>query len=247
MEGTPSHFKGAERPVESVGWEDCQRFCEAWNQRLPNVQARLPTEAEWEYACRGGTTNAFNDNSACTAPEGEDPALNRLGWYDKNSGGETYLVAQKDANAWGLYDMHGNVWEWCQDWFGKYEPGAQTDLRGPNTGDDRVVRGGCWDFHVWGCRSACRGGFRPGDRDGRLGFRLAAGQPPEAVERSERREAEGADAPGPRDEARRGKSGEGSPHSRSTQILMECGDLSQLSSARPVASLHSASWFEPAG
>ena len=201
MGSTPSLFKGPDRPVESVSWEDCRAYCAALNKLLPGLEARLPTEAEWEYACRAGTTSAFNDGSACTAPEGDVPALNRLDWYDRDSGGETHMVGQKVANVWWLYDMHGNVWEWCQDLYGSYASESQIDPTGAESGDFRVVRGGGWFFHARICRSAYRFWSHPGFRGDDLGFRLAAGQLPEKNERSEGRGAEEADALGPRDEA----------------------------------------------
>ena len=196
-----SQFKGGDRPVEMVNWENCQEYCEALNKLLPGLGARLPTEADWEFACRAGTS-AFNDGSPCTAPEGADPALDRLGWYDKNSGGETHPVGQKQANAWGLYDMHGNVWEWCEDWFGSYPPEAQIDPAGPENGVVRVVRGGSWNNPARSCRSARRAGFDPGYRFDNLGFRLAAGQELE-------HEVRGPAAEVTRDAAPKGRTGHG--------------------------------------
>ena len=189
----PSSFKGGNRPVEQVSWEDCVEFDRMLEVRLPGLGARLPTEAEWEYACRAGTASAFNDGSACTvADDRVDPALEELGWYDKNSGEETHSVGKKAANAWGLYDMHGNVWEWCGDWWqGSYLTAEmQTDPQGPTGGGGRVNRGGGWDDWAGFCRSACRFGFVPGNRNGNLGFRLATGQLPEGRERSESRGTE---------------------------------------------------------
>ena len=106
---TPSNFKEPDRPVEEVSWEECQQYCEKLRARFPAVPARLPSEAEWEYACRAGTTTAFNDGSACTQPEGNDPAMARLGWFVENSGGEAHPVRKLAPNQFGLYDMHGNV------------------------------------------------------------------------------------------------------------------------------------------
>ena len=185
--------------MERVSWEDCQEYCAKLEGFLPGLGARLPTEAEWEYACRAGTTSGFNDGSPCTTPGSVDSALDRLGWCDENSGGETHPVRQKQANAWGLHDMHGNVWEWCQDRLGEYPPEAQTDPVGPENGVIRVVRGGGWIDSARDCRSAIRGRFIPSRRWNYLGFRLAAGQLPGRGEQSERRGAEGADAPRPRD------------------------------------------------
>jgi formylglycine-generating enzyme required for sulfatase activity len=145
---------------------------------LGDFEFRLPTEAEWEYACRAGTTSAFNDGSDCTQPEGKDPALGRLGWHGEGSDGKTHAVGEKTPNAWGLYDMHGNVWEWCADyWADRYTPEAQTNPTGAKEGAWRVVRGGsCWNLSRW-CRSAYRGRDVPGIRIGYQGFHLAAGQP----------------------------------------------------------------------
>ncbi len=143
MGENPSHFKDgadpsrtAKRPVERVSWEDCERFCGRLNEREPGLGARLPTEGEWEYACRAGTASAYNDGSACTAPEGRDPALMELGWYRENSGqakgeGRTHDVKGLKPNGWGLYDMHGNVWEWCWDWYGPYAEKSSETLAAP--------------------------------------------------------------------------------------------------------------------
>ena len=181
----PSESQGQRRPVENVRWNDAAEFCGNLTRlaresgAMPaDFEFRLPTEAEWEYACRAGTTSAFNDESNCTKPEGKDPALERLGWYDQNSGNETHPVGEKSPNTWGLYDMHGNVWEWCADyWADRYSAEAQTDPTGPKEGAGRVVRGGSSWIVAGGCRSACRGGREPGDRGWNRGFRLAAGQP----------------------------------------------------------------------
>jgi len=163
MGSNPSRFSscGVDCPVEQVSWNDCQDFIQKLNQREGNGTYRLPTEAEWEYACRAGTT----------APYYTD--LDQAGWYSGNSGIRTHPVAQKTPNAWGLYDMHGNVWEWCQDWYGGYPGGSVTDPKGPSSGPGRVFRGGCWLNSAGGCRSAGRGFDSPGYRDSGLGFRVA--------------------------------------------------------------------------
>ena len=148
---------GAEAPVESVTWHDCQEFCE---KAGPGI--RLPTEAEWEYACRAGTTGTY----------GGSGHLEQLGWYLDNSGGISHPVGKKARNDWGLYDMHGNVWEWCQDWHDVYPAGMATDPAGPDAGVNRVVRGGCWNSAPGACRSASRFKIEPGNRIHHLGFRV---------------------------------------------------------------------------
>ena len=178
MGENPSHFKGASRPVESINWRQCLEFCERLRKQEPSLNFRLPTEAEWEYACRAGTNTAFNDGSDCTLPEGKDIALDRLGWFNDNSGVETHPVREKQGNAWGLYDMHGNVWEWCLDSRRDYSETPQTDPFEPTDASAwRALRGGsCWD-DAWYCRAAYRLEFDPGDRIRHVGFRLASGQP----------------------------------------------------------------------
>jgi formylglycine-generating enzyme required for sulfatase activity len=180
----PSHFKGenlpederARLPVEQVSWDDCQEFCERLQARFPGMEARLPSEAEWEYACRAGTASAFNDGSACTEPQGNDPALAKLGWFDENSDRRTQPVRKLKSNQWGLCDMHGNVWEWCGDSLGAYAADEQQDPTGAESGRERVCRGGSWVNVAWGCRSAYRLGGQPDGRFVYLGFRLASGQ-----------------------------------------------------------------------
>jgi len=160
MGGNPSVFKGAKNPVENVSWDDCQEFMGKLRKKVPGEAFRLPTEAEWEYACRAGTTGEYAGD------------LDAMAWYDSNSGGKTHPVGGKKPNAWGLYDMHGNVWEWCADGYGDYPNGAATDPNGPNTGSIRVLRGGSW-FHVGAlCRSALRRWFTPVIRFDRVGFRF---------------------------------------------------------------------------
>lgn len=147
MGENPSVFQHTEdhlqHPVESVSWSDCQVFIDKLN-RLGAGRFRLPTEAEWEYACRAGTTSRFY--------WGDDPKeylVNEYGWVNSRSFATTHPVGQKKPNAWGLYDMNGNVWEWCQDWYGPYPEGPQTNPTGPSEGKGRVFRGGSWyDFPV---------------------------------------------------------------------------------------------------
>lgn len=156
-----SRFKGPDRPVDSVSWEDCQRFIRKVNAAL-GVAARLPTEAEWEYACRAGSGAAISGNGH----------LDDMAWYDRNSGSQTHDVGKNQANAWGFYDMHGNVLEWCSDWFAKTE-GLSIDPQGPPSGSFRVLRGGCWFFYERDCRSAYRLKREPSIRNCIYGFRLA--------------------------------------------------------------------------
>lgn len=153
----PSSFIGDDLPVEQVSWNECQEFCE-------KTGLTLPTEAQWEYACRAGTTGAFAGN------------LDEMAWYDSNSGGKTHSVGTKKANAWGLYDMHGNVCEWCQDWYGDYPGGSVTDPTEPSTDSSRVIRGGSWINLAWDCRSAFRFSNYPEIRFYNLGFRCVRGQ-----------------------------------------------------------------------
>lgn len=167
MGSNPSKFKncGDDCPVEKVSWNDVRKFIRKLNQREGGNKYRLPTEAEWEYAARAGSTGKF-----CFS--GDNGNLRKYAWYDRNSGGKTHPVAQKQPNAWGLYDMHGNVYEWCQDWYGDYPSASVTNPTGPSGGSYRVVRGGSWDFYARLCRSAYRYSFTPGGRFSNLGFRL---------------------------------------------------------------------------
>ncbi|MBO6004331.1 MAG: formylglycine-generating enzyme family protein, partial [Verrucomicrobia bacterium] len=163
----PSSFKGGDLPVDSVSWNDAKEFCAKLNAqekaagRLPEgYKYTLPTEAQWEYACRAGTTTAFNNGTNIpTIEQAEDefcPNLDEVGWYIFNSEKSTHPAGQKMPNAWGLYDMHGNVFEWCLDRFGDYPIKAVTDPVGPATGSERIARGGGYPFLAWGCRSAFR-------------------------------------------------------------------------------------------
>ena len=166
MGNNPSNFKSDPNlPVEQVSWDDAQGYVTALNARVALSNGwrwTLPTEAQWEYACRGGTTGEYADTLADMA------------WYDWNSGGKTHPVGTKQANGWGLSDMHGNVWEWCADWYGDYPKGAATDPTGPNNGSLRVYRGGSWYIGGTFCRSADRYGNSPGLRRNGSGFRVAA-------------------------------------------------------------------------
>jgi formylglycine-generating enzyme required for sulfatase activity len=191
MGNNPSYFQppnietaDLSRPVEQVSWFDATAYCAALTEReraaerIPaNCVYRLPTEAEWEYACRGWASTRFS--------YGDDPGYTNLtnyAWYVDNSEGTTHSVGQKLPNPWGLYDMHGNVWEWCQDWWTDNLPGGiALDLRGPASGSLRVVRGGGWGGgfgDAWFCRSAARDRIVPDLRYGLIGFRavLTPGQ-----------------------------------------------------------------------
>jgi len=195
MGNNPSHFKGdGSLPAENVSWFDAIEYCNklsqregltpaytiggsgdnrtvAWNRNAKGY--RLPTEAEWEYACRAGTTTPFNTGNNITTDQanydGNYP-------YNDNASGEyretTVSVGSFPANRWGLHDMHGNVWEWCWDWYGDYETGVQVDPTGAASGDYRVRRGGSWDNIVQYLRSAFRNYDNPGDGYDRFGFRV---------------------------------------------------------------------------
>ena len=177
MNKNPCRFKGKDRPVEEVSWHDCVSYCDKLNKLIPKLKATLPTEAQWEYACRAGTNTAFNDGSDCTELTGKDLALDPLGWYGGNSGSQSHPVGEKKANSWGVYDMHGNVKEWCLDGMRNYDRKAVSDPVGPTRKNARrVVRGGSWHDFAGHCRSAIRDAFEPGIRNVDLGFRLAAGQ-----------------------------------------------------------------------
>ncbi|MGH8550412.1 MAG: formylglycine-generating enzyme family protein [Methylococcales bacterium] len=172
-----SRFQGPDRPVENVSWEDVQAFIKKMNADLPGLQLRLPTEAEWEYACRAGSTAPFWFGGNITPEQvnydGNYPYASRKKGKYRN---ETVAVKSLPCNGWGLYEMHGNVWEWCQDWYTAYPLEAVVDPTGPSEGGARVLRGGSWlDFAGWS-RSACRSWDLPGFRFDSTGFRLARGQ-----------------------------------------------------------------------
>jgi formylglycine-generating enzyme required for sulfatase activity len=184
------------RPVEQVNWTDATNYCARLTQQeqaAGRLSAgwvyRLPTESEWEYACRAGTTTAFHYGNAL-----HGGMANFYDYYEYDASiGDIYVsnpavpwlarttaVGSYQPNAWGLYDMHGNVWEWCRDWYGSYPAGSVTDPQGPTSGSFRVLRGGGWNFNAWDCRSAFRDdGYFPSYRLDYVGFRavLAPGQP----------------------------------------------------------------------
>jgi formylglycine-generating enzyme required for sulfatase activity len=164
MDTNPSQFKGATNPVEMVCWDDATEFCKELSETTRQA-VRLPTEAEWEYACRAGTTTRFSF--------GDDiSVLGDYAWHRAN-GGTPHPVGQKKPNPWGLFDMHGNVWEWCADWFVEYTKEEATDPQGPVSGEYRVLRGGDWFTLSEYCRSASRINVPPDDsRRNLYGFRV---------------------------------------------------------------------------
>ncbi len=193
----PSRFRSSDRPVEQVNWENCRSFLDDLNQRLPRLEARLPTEAEWEYACRAGTETSTYAGELEILGFNNAPLLDDVAWYGGNSGHDldlaesvssgwreqqyphkkaaTRRVRQKKPNAWGLHDMLGNVWEWCADAYGPYSAEAQQDPLN-HEGSRRVLRGGSWLEPAQSVRSAVRSARTPGYRYVIRGFRLARGQ-----------------------------------------------------------------------
>jgi formylglycine-generating enzyme required for sulfatase activity len=192
----PSGFAdcGETCPVEMVSWFDAVDYVNRVSdaEGLPRCYAddadrtfagldctgyRLPTEAEWEYAARAGTQTAFHTGVNTQTGCNDDPNLNLAGWYCGNSGDTTHPVGQKQVNAWGLYDMHGNVWEWVHDWYGDYPAGDVVDPLGAAAGFNRVVRGGSWDTDALFARAASRSGLNPDFRFNYYGFRPARSLP----------------------------------------------------------------------
>lgn len=176
MGSNPSKFteSGKDAPVETVSWDNAKEFCgkvTSLMRRTNNKQlatggeCRLPTEAEWEYACRAGTRTRYYTGDS-------ESDLGRAGWYVSNSGSKTHEVGQKTPNAWGLYDMHGNVYEWCEDWYGEYSGGSISDPKGASSGSSRVLRGGSWFNLAGSCRSAPRSDRDPERRYNFSGFRV---------------------------------------------------------------------------
>ena len=168
MGSNPSIFKGDNLPVEQVSWNDCQDFIRKLNQ-LTGMNFRLPTEAEWEFAARGG-----NQSNGYTYAGSNN--IGSVAWYYDNSGSKSHAVKGKSPNELGLYDMSGNVWEWCSDWYGDYGSGSQTNPKGPSSGSDRVLRGGGWRSLAGSCRVSYRGNYDLGDRYNCDGFRLCLPQ-----------------------------------------------------------------------
>ena len=169
---SPSRFKGNDRPVDSVSWNDCQEFCSRLSKKT-GQRFCLPSEAQWEYACRAGTTTPFFFGLTISTDQAN---------YDSNfiySGGregiyreQTTAVGSFPANAWGLYDMHGNVWEWCQDWYGPYQDGDEKAYRFSDPGTTRVLRGGSWYYFPVNCRSGHRDDGDPSYRNDYHGCRV---------------------------------------------------------------------------
>jgi formylglycine-generating enzyme required for sulfatase activity len=175
MGNNPSYFKGffkGSHPVESVSWNDCQEFIRKLNRQVSGGGFRLPTEAEWEYACQAGTTGDYAGD------------LDAMGWYSSNSRKKTHPVGRKQPNAWWLYDMHGNVWEWCDDAKRSYTSTSQTDPRG-SFGSSRVLRGGSWNYESGYCRSTYRTDCDPTYAGSHIGFRVVFSSPRDAVNEPE--------------------------------------------------------------
>ena len=187
MGENPSHFNenGEQRPVEQVSWEDVQKFLEKINGEV-NLDLMLPTEAQWEYACRAGTTTPFsfggNINTKQVNYNGNFPYDGAEKGEDRRETVDVKLLA---ANKWGLYQMHGNVWEWCQDWYGDYDLAAQIDPIGPEDGSYRLLRGGGWIDFAQRLRSAGRYFIQPGFRSFSIGFRVSRGHHDKQVRAAE--------------------------------------------------------------
>jgi formylglycine-generating enzyme required for sulfatase activity len=176
MGNNPSRFKacGDNCPVEQVSWEDAQAFIQKLNEMEGTAKYRLPTEAEWEYACRATTTTLFFTGDCISSEQanymGQKPGKNCPKGKDRQ---KTVKVGSFTPNAWGLFDMHGNVYEWCQDWYGAYPSGRVLDPKGPAKGEKRVLRGGAYNFLARDARSAVRFSSDPYNRVSVIGFRVA--------------------------------------------------------------------------
>ena len=178
MGNNPSHFIGNNNPVENVNWYHAKEFCKQLNSlyknKLPNGYIYdLPTEAQWEFACRAGTPTALNSGENLTSSESYCSNLDKVGWYIENSNNTTHSVGQKKPNAWGIYDMHGNVWEWCEDMYVDYPSYPVTDPVGQANISYRIRRGGSWTSNAKYCRSAFRNYNNPNICDNNVGFRVA--------------------------------------------------------------------------
>jgi formylglycine-generating enzyme required for sulfatase activity len=171
MGSNPSHDYGVgdDYPVYNVSWDDCQEFIDRLNEIDPSHTYRLPSEAEWEYACRAGTTSRFYWGDSDS-----ESTMGRYCWYTENSNSSTHPVASKEPNVWGLHDMSGNVWEWCQDRYtSDYDDCPTNGSAYTSSGSNRVIRGGSWYLFASYCRSAIRLNYSPGSRYDSLGFRVA--------------------------------------------------------------------------
>ncbi|MCP4108156.1 MAG: formylglycine-generating enzyme family protein [Desulfobacteraceae bacterium] len=178
MGENPSHFSdcGDNCPVDSVSWDDVQEFIAELNKKGEGIY-RLPTEAEWEYAARAGTTTPFAFGDCLSTDQANYNGDQPLNDCEKGEWRfRTVPAASFQPNDWGLYNMHGNVFEWCHDWYGGYPASAVTDPTGPSTGSRRIIRGGSWNFGALLCQSAFHFGFSPGERSRSFGFRLALSQ-----------------------------------------------------------------------
>lgn len=193
MGNVPSDGKGGNQPVEQVTWDDAVAFCRTLSELPEERKAgrvyRLPTEAEWEYACRAGTKTRFSFGDE----NNPNSVIDAHAWYTYNSGTDhrggpgghdpksTHPVGTKQPNPWGLYDMVGNVFEWCSDWHGELGNGPATDPQGPAEGERRIIRGGCFDSQAWDARPACRGSSDPTRKSRAGGFRVAVTAPEGSV------------------------------------------------------------------
>ncbi len=176
MGSNPSYFVPANgyssdttKPVERVSWN---MIASGSTSFMSLTGLRLPTEAEWEYAYRAGTTTAFHSYPAQPTGFNDDTLLGNIAWFYPAAGNQTHVVGGKYPNALGLHDMPGNIWEWCQDWYGPYSSASVTNPTGPTTGTYRLLRGGGWDFDSRYCRASQRGGFTPDSVIGTVGFRV---------------------------------------------------------------------------
>ncbi len=178
MNSNPSRYRGANNPVECVSWNGALDFCNKLNEISDSIRPKgykfsLPTEAQWEYACRAGATTTLNRDKDISCEVGACPNLDEVGWYSCNSNKRSHPVGMKKPNAWDIYDMHGNVFEWCSDWCGEYSTENCIDPVGPEKGYTRIARGGCWANDPKYCCSGYRGYATPFLVDGCVGFRLA--------------------------------------------------------------------------